>query len=198
MMRRVSLSLLACVGLIAVAACSKPEAPPPEAPQTTAGMTGGQGSAGDTFGILRSIHEGEVELSTLAQQKATDPRVRAYADNVAKDHKARMAKDNQLMSGLASRQRIATPAVRSRPLRTARNRTSIRCRVSPSIAPISTIRSATTGWCSTRSTRICCRMSKIRRSASRCRTDARGQTITSAKRRTSATRSRLRTEQVTR
>lgn len=99
-MRRVSLSLLACVGLIAVAACSKPEAPPPEAPQTTAGMTGGQGSAGDTFGILRSIHEGEVELSTLAQQKATDPRVRAYADNVAKDHKARMAKDNQLMSGL--------------------------------------------------------------------------------------------------
>jgi len=82
-------------------ACKNEETPPPEAPQTTAGSTTGATSAmGDTFGALRALHTAEVDLGTMAQQKATDPRVRAFASKVVDDHRARMAKDNKIMTGL--------------------------------------------------------------------------------------------------
>ena len=100
MVRRASLSLLACVGLLGVAACKSENTPPAEAPQTTAGTAERQFTSGDTFGVLRAIHQGEVDQGMLAQQKASDPRVRAYAEKVVNDHKARMQKDEQLMSGL--------------------------------------------------------------------------------------------------
>jgi putative membrane protein len=100
MLRRASLSLLACVGLLGTVACKDESTPPAQAPQTTAGTTERLFTSGDTFGVLGAIHEGEVEQGELAQKKASDPRVRAYAEKVVSDHKARMLKDQQLMSGL--------------------------------------------------------------------------------------------------
>ena len=100
MLRRASLSLLACVGLVGIAACKSENTPPAEAPQTTAGTVERQFTSGDTFGVLRAIHQGEVDQGVLAQQKASDPRVREYAERVVSDHKTRMQKDEQLMGGL--------------------------------------------------------------------------------------------------
>jgi len=100
MLRRASLSLLACVGLVGIVACKSENTPPAEAPQTTAGTADRQFTSGDTFGVLRAIHRGEVDQGMLAQRKATDPRVRDYAERVVNDHKTRMQKDEQLMSGL--------------------------------------------------------------------------------------------------
>ena len=97
------LSLLAPVLLVGASACKNEETPPPEAPQTAAGVTTTTSSTsgvGDTFGALRAIHTAEVELGTMAQQKATDPRVRAFATKVVDDHKARMRKDDKIMTGL--------------------------------------------------------------------------------------------------
>lgn len=104
MSRRVSLSLVACACLLGAPACksSQSSQPPaePQMTQTTAGTPDRQFTTADTFGVLHSIHAGEVERGTLAQKKATDPRVRAYAEKVVNDHRSRMQKDDQLMSGL--------------------------------------------------------------------------------------------------
>jgi putative membrane protein len=103
-----ALSVAAASALaLSSAACENETKPPPEPPQTTAGPAAGGGSTsvqsgtvGDTFGTLKAIHTSEVELGNLAMQKATDPRVKAYAENVVADHKARMRRDDNLMNGL--------------------------------------------------------------------------------------------------
>jgi putative membrane protein len=117
MIRNAFLSLIALGLMVASSACKSETAPPAQAPQTTAGTTGsttpgttsgamGAGmtssssSVGDTFGALRAIHSAEIEHGMLAQSKATDPRVRAFAEKVVNDHKVRMKKDEGLMTGL--------------------------------------------------------------------------------------------------
>lgn len=96
------LSLLVPVLLVGSSACKNEETPPPQAPQTTAGSATGTTTSGvgDTFGALRAIHTAEVDLGTMAQKKATDPRVRAFATRVVEDHRTRMKKDDKIMTGL--------------------------------------------------------------------------------------------------
>ena len=104
--QRASLSLLASIVLLGSAACQSETKPPKEPTQTTAGTTAQtQFTASDTFGVLRALHTAEVEHGKLAQQKTKDPRVKAFAERVVADHKARMQKDEQLMSGLGIKPR---------------------------------------------------------------------------------------------
>jgi putative membrane protein len=98
MLERASLSLLVSV-LLGSAACESEPARPPESPQTTAATTS-TFTVRDIFGALRAIHAAEVEHGMLAQKKATDPRVKAFATNVVADHELRMDKDDQLMREL--------------------------------------------------------------------------------------------------
>lgn len=107
MTRITSLSLsLAAASVLTLSsvACESETKPPPEPPQTTAGAPGMQNAGGftvgDTMGVLGAVHAAEIEHGTMAQQKATDPRVKAYAQKVVEDHKARMRRDDKLMSGL--------------------------------------------------------------------------------------------------
>jgi putative membrane protein len=115
MFRRVSLSLLACAGLLGTPACKSENAPPPEAPQTTAGAPEHQFTAGDTLGVLRAIHSGEIDHGMLAQKKASDPRVRDYAEKLVNDHKGRMQKDEQLSNavGVAPRDSEISSQIKS-------------------------------------------------------------------------------------
>ena len=102
MLTRASISLFASVVLVSATACKSSDsgAPPQSATvETTAAGTSGA-TGGDGFGILRAIHMVEVDHGNLAQKKASDPRVKAFAEKVVADHKQRMAKDDQLMSGL--------------------------------------------------------------------------------------------------
>lgn len=97
------LSLLAPVLLVGASACKNEESAPPEAPQTAAGTTtttSSTSAVGDTFGALRAIHTAEVDLGSMAQKKATDPRVKAFATKVVNDHTTRMKKDDKIMAGL--------------------------------------------------------------------------------------------------
>lgn len=101
MTRNAILSLLASGFLMTSAACKSETTPPVEAPQTTgAATTAGMGGVGDTFGTLRAIHSAEVEHGTMAMNKATDPRVKAFAERVVDDHKARMRKDDSILSAM--------------------------------------------------------------------------------------------------
>jgi putative membrane protein len=101
MMKGTAVALLAPVILLGSAACSKPEpSPPPAAPQVTAGAVAQHTTAGDTFGVLHAIHSAEIEQGEVAIKNANDPRVKAFAESVVNDHKARMQKDQQIMSGL--------------------------------------------------------------------------------------------------
>ena len=108
-----SLSLAAVsVLVLASAACESESKPPPAAPAapvaettettTTAGTPPATTAftVGDTFGALRAIHAAEIDHGMLAQKKATDPKVKAFAEKVVNDHNARMQKDNKLMSAL--------------------------------------------------------------------------------------------------
>jgi putative membrane protein len=97
------LSLFAPVLLVGASACKNEETPPPEAPQAATGTTtttSSTSAVGDTFGALRAIHTAEVDLGSMAQKKATDPRVRAFATKVVNDHTTRMKKDDKIMAGL--------------------------------------------------------------------------------------------------
>jgi putative membrane protein len=97
--------------ILTSAACGHETTPPPEPPQTTAASppsTGDGFTLGDSFGVLHAIHAAEVEQGTLAQKRATDPKVKAYAEKVVSDHKARMRKDDKLMSGLGVTPRDST------------------------------------------------------------------------------------------
>jgi len=89
---------------LASAGCMKgPETAPAEASTTqttTATTTTTEFTVGDTFGALRALHMAEVEHGTTAMAKASDPKVKAFAAKVVNDHKARMKKDDRLMSGL--------------------------------------------------------------------------------------------------
>jgi len=98
MIARASLSLLASVVLLVSAACEPETAPPPGAPRTTSATS--TFTLADTFGALRAIHAAEVEQGMLAQKKATDPRIKAFAESVVADHHERMDRDDQLMRTL--------------------------------------------------------------------------------------------------
>jgi len=100
MIRRATVSLLACVGLLGTSACKSGTTPAPEAPRTTA-IADQQLTAGDAFGVLRALHAVEADHGLLARRKAADPRVRAFAEKVAGDHADRLQKDAQLTSGLS-------------------------------------------------------------------------------------------------
>lgn len=100
MFRNATLSLLASVFLLSSGGCKSETTPPPQAPETTGAATAESATISDTFGTLRSIHMAEVEHGTLAKNKATNARVKDFADKVVKDHKARMKKDDELMSAL--------------------------------------------------------------------------------------------------
>ena len=100
MIRRELLPVIACAGLLGGYACKSETTPPAEAPQTTAGTAERQFTVGDTFGVLRTLHSAEIEHGTLAQQKANDPRVRAFAEKVTGEQKTRLEEDNRVMSSL--------------------------------------------------------------------------------------------------
>jgi len=107
-MFRTTIRLLSVVasGAVALAAagCMKgPENPSDSSTtQTTAASTttANDFTVGDTFGALRALHLAEVGHGTTAMARASDPRVRAYAEKVVNDHKARMRKDDKLMQSL--------------------------------------------------------------------------------------------------
>ena len=96
MSKRVSLSLFASVVLLGAVACESETAPPP---QTTA-ATMSTFTVGDIFGALRAIHAAEIEHGALAQKKAVDPRVKAFATNVLDDHERRTGRDDELIRTL--------------------------------------------------------------------------------------------------
>jgi putative membrane protein len=105
MYQRAFMSLLASFVLLGSGACKQESKPPAEPTQTTGGITGttageSQFTSGDTFGVMRAIHTAEIDHGKLAQKKAKDPRVKAFAEKVVNDHKVRMQRDEQLMGGL--------------------------------------------------------------------------------------------------
>jgi putative membrane protein len=85
--------------VVGSAACEPETTPPPGTAETTAAAAS-TFTAGDTFGALRVIHAVELEHGRLAERKATDPRVRAFAEQVVADHLDRMDRDDQLMRSL--------------------------------------------------------------------------------------------------
>jgi putative membrane protein len=97
MMRSALLWLFASVALMGLGACKSETTPPAQPPETTAGMTY---TVGDTFATLAAIHSAEIEHGMLAQKMAVNPRVKDFAEKVVNDHRVRMQKDAQLMSGL--------------------------------------------------------------------------------------------------
>src|SRR4051812_13319272 len=92
----------ASILVLSSAGCESESKPPPEAPETTgaAAPATTASTAGDTFGTLRAIHKAEIDHGTLALQKAQDPRVKAVAQKVVADHKARMAKDDKITGAI--------------------------------------------------------------------------------------------------
>jgi putative membrane protein len=71
-----------------------------DTPATTTTTTSTSFTVGDTFGAMRALHAAEIEQGTLAMNKATDKGVKEFAEKVVNDHKARMQKDNKIMSSL--------------------------------------------------------------------------------------------------
>lgn len=107
MIRSASRSILASVIVVGAAACAgeQQQQAPTEVPKTTAGTieqptttVEGAVSTGDVFATLRAIHSSEMEHAKLALMKAQDPRVKAFADEVVKEHTAQSLNDEQLMS----------------------------------------------------------------------------------------------------
>ena len=99
MRRLASLSLFASVVLLGAVACDPETTPPPGTPQTT-GATTSTFTVGDIFGALRAIHAAELEHGALAQKKAFDPRVKAFATSVVDDHETRLVRDDELIRTL--------------------------------------------------------------------------------------------------
>ncbi len=97
---------LASIVVLGGFACSSSQKQAPQSPtQTTSAEVSAPPktetmTAGDVFAVLRNIHRAEIDKGKLAQKKATDPRVKAFADEVVKDHEARIQKDEQLMKAL--------------------------------------------------------------------------------------------------
>ncbi|MEO6419545.1 MAG: DUF4142 domain-containing protein [Polyangiaceae bacterium] len=102
-MFRSILPALASVALIGGVACSSSQKPAAQT-ETTSGQVSGQKAeamtTGDVFGVLRNIHNAEIDQGKLAEKKATDPRVKAFAEEAVKYHQDRLAKDDRIMSAL--------------------------------------------------------------------------------------------------
>lgn len=91
--RAALVTVLASVSLVGAAACDEPA-------RGAESETASTFTQRDIFGALRAIHAAEVEPSMLAQTKATDPRVKAFAESVVTDHERRIEKEEQLMRDL--------------------------------------------------------------------------------------------------
>ncbi len=109
-MFRSILPALASVALIGGVACSSSQKPAPQTPETTSASVGGSTVAaqpgaepvtsGEVFGVLGNIHKAEIDQGKLAEKKASDPRVKAFAQEAVKYHQDRLAKDQQMMTAL--------------------------------------------------------------------------------------------------
>jgi putative membrane protein len=102
------LPAIASLALIGGFACSSSQKPAAQSPETTSATVSGasaqqQGEAmttSDVFAVLRNLHNAEIDQGKLAEKKATDPRVKAFASEAIKYHQERLAKDQQLMTAL--------------------------------------------------------------------------------------------------
>jgi putative membrane protein len=107
------LSTAAALAVVALAACAhtKP-AGPAQTVQTTgatvpnAPVPGMVLDTSEIFGILHEEAKADLVEAKLAAKKASDPRVKAFAEEVAKDADARAGRQKQLMDGLG----ISKPA----------------------------------------------------------------------------------------
>jgi putative membrane protein len=104
---------------LAAAGCMKGPETPAEtnSTQTTSASTTTTTdfTIGDTFGALRALHMAEVGHGTTAMARASDPKVKAYAEKVVNDHKARMKKDDKLMQslGISPRENAVSEHIKS-------------------------------------------------------------------------------------
>lgn len=101
------LPALASVAVLGGVACSSSHKPAAQSPETTsATVSAPQGevmSAPDVLAVLQNIHKAEIDEGRLALKRATDPRVKAFATAVIKDHEQASTKDDQLMNTLKIR-----------------------------------------------------------------------------------------------